>query len=191
MAHGPVWLRGPILPANTGVEADTAVPTDTAVPANTVRSASTMLPVGSMLAGNADRERAVDVLRAGFTEGRLTQEEFTERVERAYASRTYGELGGLTADLPAGPLPLATFATSAAALDWPSAGGSSSAVAATAEPVPGDVGTQSFAGLVLTAVVMFTFAALLTAVAVYLHTRSGGALPGPPVHLMPFIQHRS
>ncbi len=57
------------------------------------------------LAASADRERAVGVLRAGFTEGRLTQEELDERVAEAYAGRTYGDLWALIADLPAGPLP--------------------------------------------------------------------------------------
>jgi len=56
------------------------------------------------LAANADRERAVDVLKAGFAEGRLTKAEHDERVARVYAARTYGELGLLVADLPAGPL---------------------------------------------------------------------------------------
>ena len=59
----------------------------------------------SWLAGSADRERTVGVLRAGFTEGRLTQDELDDRVARAYAARTYGDLWALTADLPAGPLP--------------------------------------------------------------------------------------
>jgi len=59
----------------------------------------------AMRAASADRERAVDVLKAGFAEGRLTQDEYNERVGRAYAARTYGELAALTADLPAGPLP--------------------------------------------------------------------------------------
>jgi Domain of unknown function (DUF1707)/Domain of unknown function (DUF4190) len=59
----------------------------------------------AMRAASADRERAVDVLKAGFAEGRLTQDEYNERIGRAYASRTYGELAALTADLPAGPLP--------------------------------------------------------------------------------------
>ncbi len=59
----------------------------------------------SMRASSADRERAVDVLKAGFTEGRLTQEEYNDRMGRAYSARTYGELASLTADLPAGPLP--------------------------------------------------------------------------------------
>jgi hypothetical protein len=59
----------------------------------------------SMRASSADRERAVDVLKAGFTEGRLTQDEYNDRMGRAYAARTYGDLAALTADLPAGPLP--------------------------------------------------------------------------------------
>jgi Domain of unknown function (DUF1707)/Domain of unknown function (DUF4190) len=59
----------------------------------------------AMRAASADRERAVDVLKAGFTEGRLTQDEYNERISQAYAARTYGELTALTADLPAGALP--------------------------------------------------------------------------------------
>ncbi|MGW0756727.1 DUF1707 and DUF4190 domain-containing protein [Streptomyces sp. NPDC002814] len=59
----------------------------------------------SMLASHADRERAVDVLRAGFGEGRLEQGEFEKRVGRAYAARTVGELALLVADLPQGPVP--------------------------------------------------------------------------------------
>jgi uncharacterized protein DUF1707/uncharacterized protein DUF4190 len=59
----------------------------------------------SMLASHADRERAVDVLRAGYGEGRLEQPEFEKRVGRAYAARTVGELALLVADLPQGPVP--------------------------------------------------------------------------------------
>ncbi|MET7286186.1 DUF1707 and DUF4190 domain-containing protein [Streptomyces sp. NPDC005573] len=58
-----------------------------------------------MLASDAERERAVDVLRAGFGEGRLAKEEFERRVERTYAARTVGELSLLVADLPQGPAP--------------------------------------------------------------------------------------
>jgi uncharacterized membrane protein len=58
-----------------------------------------------MRAASADRERAVDVLKAGFAEGRLTQDEYNDRMGRAYTARTYGELAALTADLPAGPWP--------------------------------------------------------------------------------------
>jgi Domain of unknown function (DUF1707) len=57
-----------------------------------------------MRAATADRERAVDVLRAGFAEGRLDQDEYSDRVGRVYLAKTYGELAALTADLPAGPV---------------------------------------------------------------------------------------
>jgi len=60
----------------------------------------------SMLASTADRERAVDVLRAGFGEGRMQQPEFEKRVARAYEARTVGELALLVSDLPQGPVPL-------------------------------------------------------------------------------------
>ncbi|MEG3629303.1 DUF1707 and DUF4190 domain-containing protein [Streptomyces sp. C6-003] len=58
-----------------------------------------------MLASHADRERAVDVLRAGYGEGRLDHSEFEKRVARAYGARTVGELALLVADLPQGPAP--------------------------------------------------------------------------------------
>ena len=57
-----------------------------------------------MLAANADRERAIDVLKAGFAEGRLTKAEYDDRTARVYVARTYGQLSALVADLPAGPL---------------------------------------------------------------------------------------
>lgn len=55
-------------------------------------------------ASAADRERAVDVLKAAFAEGRLTRQEHDARVGRAYVARTYADLAALSADLPAGPL---------------------------------------------------------------------------------------
>jgi Domain of unknown function (DUF1707) len=62
------------------------------------------VPVSEMRTSAADRERAVDVLKAAFAEGRLDQDEYTERMASAYTSRTYGQLAALTADLPIGPL---------------------------------------------------------------------------------------
>ncbi|SRR6266567_4302175 len=59
---------------------------------------------GHMRSSTADRERAIDVLKAAFAEGRLDQDEYNERVGRAYSSRTYADLAALTGDLPAGPL---------------------------------------------------------------------------------------
>jgi hypothetical protein len=65
-----------------------------------------MVPLGygEMRASTADRERAVDVLKAAFAEGRLDQTEYADRVGLVYSSRTYAELAALTADLPVGPL---------------------------------------------------------------------------------------
>ncbi|BBA99530.1 hypothetical protein RVR_6194 [Actinacidiphila reveromycinica] len=56
-----------------------------------------------MLAGDADRERAVDVLKEAYTQGRLRPEEYDERVGRAYQARTYDDLDRITADIP-GPM---------------------------------------------------------------------------------------
>jgi hypothetical protein len=55
-------------------------------------------------ASDADREVVVDALREAFSEGRLTLDEFDERMSAAYASRTWGQLRELTADLPCQPV---------------------------------------------------------------------------------------
>jgi hypothetical protein len=56
---------------------------------------------GQMRASTADRESAIETLKSGFSDGRLTQEEYSERVGLAYASRTYDDLTAITWDLPA------------------------------------------------------------------------------------------
>ncbi|WP_329135444.1 DUF1707 and DUF4190 domain-containing protein [Streptomyces sp. NBC_01476] len=58
-----------------------------------------------MLAGDADRDRAANVLREAFAEGRLTQDEYEERIGRAFQARTYEELDVLTEDIPKPPPP--------------------------------------------------------------------------------------
>ena len=57
---------------------------------------------GRLRASHADREHVLDVLKAAFVQGRLTKDEFDMRVGQTSASRTYGELAALTADIPAG-----------------------------------------------------------------------------------------
>ncbi|TDC14220.1 DUF1707 SHOCT-like domain-containing protein, partial [Kribbella albertanoniae] len=49
-----------------------------------------------------EREQVADVLRDAAGEGRLSYTELEERLETVYASKTYGELVPLTADLPNG-----------------------------------------------------------------------------------------
>src|SRR5258708_8661313 len=59
---------------------------------------------GRLRASTADRERAIDVLKAAFAEGRLTKDEYDERTGKVYGSLTYGELGPLVSHLPLAPL---------------------------------------------------------------------------------------
>jgi hypothetical protein len=51
-------------------------------------------------ASDQDREHVAERLRTAALEGRLTSDELDERIGRAYAGRTYGELDELLADLP-------------------------------------------------------------------------------------------
>jgi hypothetical protein len=53
-------------------------------------------------ASDAEREQLVARLRDASAEGRLTLEEFVERMTRAYEARTHPELDELVHDLPAG-----------------------------------------------------------------------------------------
>jgi len=55
---------------------------------------------GQMRAADVDRDRAVSFLTTGFTEGRLTKDEYDERVERALHARTYADLDMIVTDLP-------------------------------------------------------------------------------------------
>ena len=50
-------------------------------------------------ASDADRDRVLAMLGEAMSDGRLTQEEHAERVQRAFSARTLGELAALTADL--------------------------------------------------------------------------------------------
>ena len=55
-----------------------------------------------MLASDADRDRAVKILKDSFVAGRLALDEFAQRVEQAFTSRDFRELLALYDDLPAG-----------------------------------------------------------------------------------------
>lgn len=54
---------------------------------------------------DADRHRVGELLREAAGEGRLDIEELEERLEAAYAAKTYGDLAPLTADLPVAQRP--------------------------------------------------------------------------------------
>ncbi|RII20805.1 hypothetical protein DSC45_03075 [Streptomyces sp. YIM 130001] len=63
-------------------------------------------------ASDADRDRFADILRDAMAEGRLTADEFTDRVEGVYSAKTVGELEPLVRDLPAARSGTATSAPS-------------------------------------------------------------------------------
>lgn len=70
-----------------------------------------------MLASGVDRDRAVDVLKAAYGEGRLDKDEFDARCAKAMSARRYGELGPIVADLPGGsafapPAPVSPYVRS-------------------------------------------------------------------------------
>ena len=61
---------------------------------------------GSRLrASDSDRDRVLDMLKTAFVQGRLTKDELDARVGQTLASRTWGDLTAVTADIPAWPLP--------------------------------------------------------------------------------------
>ena len=51
-------------------------------------------------ASDADRDRVATLLREHHAAGRLTAQEFSERLDKAFDSRTVGELDELLKDLP-------------------------------------------------------------------------------------------
>jgi hypothetical protein len=79
-------------------------------------------------AADADRAKVADRLRVALEEGRLNLTEYDERLQQAYAAKTYGDLDPILADLPgpaaasrsqvvpstsAGPVPAAADSTQA------------------------------------------------------------------------------
>jgi hypothetical protein len=53
-----------------------------------------------MLASDSDRDAAAGLLGEAFAAGRLTADEHAERLQAAYAARTWGDLAAQTSDLP-------------------------------------------------------------------------------------------
>jgi Domain of unknown function (DUF1707)/Cell wall-active antibiotics response 4TMS YvqF len=55
---------------------------------------------GLMRVSDSDREQAAEVLREAAGHGRITMDELDERLELAYAAKTYADLAVVTGDLP-------------------------------------------------------------------------------------------
>src|SRR5258708_31548307 len=55
---------------------------------------------GLMGVSDSDREQAAEVLREAAGQGRINFDELDERLEAAYAAKTYADLATVTHDLP-------------------------------------------------------------------------------------------
>jgi len=58
-------------------------------------------PAGGIRASDAERDATLERLSAATGDGRLTLEEFSQRMDRATTAKTRAEIGRLVADLPA------------------------------------------------------------------------------------------
>jgi Domain of unknown function (DUF1707) len=65
--------------------------------------------------GDADREAAAATLREHYAQGRLSLEEFNQRLDAAFAATMQSQLRHLTQDLPHIPAPSAALPVTAAA----------------------------------------------------------------------------
>lgn len=64
------------------------------------RHDSETVPPSDMRVSDAERHAMADKLSSHFAEGRLDQAEFDERMGKAMAAKTRGDLAGLLSDLP-------------------------------------------------------------------------------------------
>jgi hypothetical protein len=63
------------------------------------------MPDPNLRCADSDRQSVAAVLGRALSDGRLTMEEYDERLSKAYAAKTYRELDQLTTDLPrSGPV---------------------------------------------------------------------------------------
>jgi hypothetical protein len=69
----------------------------------------------TLRASDGDRERAAAEIREHYAQGRLDQDELNDRIGRAYAARTTGELDAIRGDLPALPMTRGAHRTELAA----------------------------------------------------------------------------
>jgi hypothetical protein len=80
----------------------------------TSAEADEMIDQQEMRASDRDRQQVVERLRGALEDGRLTMDEYVDRMEAAYQAATYGDLAPLCADLPASSPAIARPQTAAA-----------------------------------------------------------------------------
>jgi Domain of unknown function (DUF1707) len=77
------------------------------------------MPEPHLRAGDDDREVVAAALGKHMAAGRLSLAEYEDRLARAYAARTFGELAELTADLPRLPAAAAPVPSTGTAVSVP------------------------------------------------------------------------
>jgi uncharacterized membrane protein len=63
---------------------------------------------GRLRASDADRDRVAEILGAAYSAGRLSEDEYDDRLHGALSARTYADLDQLVTDLPAMQAAVAT-----------------------------------------------------------------------------------
>jgi Domain of unknown function (DUF1707) len=119
--------------------------------------------------GDAERNSAAESLREHYAVGRLTMEEFQERLDAAFAAKTDVDLNKLTADLP-------HLGSGSASYSAPWAPGQEAGWAGPLQPYPQSGGEQSRpgAGARVFAAVGVAMSLLVLAVLVILSLPFGG-----------------
>ncbi len=149
--------------------------------------------LGRLRTSRADREQAIDMLKAAFVQGRLTKDEFDLRVGQVFASRTYADLNALTADIPdvvTGTQPSTEDAPEGGrALSFKTAAlvgavGAGPSMASAALVLAQSSGVPALAGVLFVGLTGVLVAGLLAALLVLLswavRRSQGGAAQGPP-----------
>jgi hypothetical protein len=116
---------------------------------------------GPLRASQADREGVIDAVKAAFVAGRLTEEEFSDRIGQALASRTHADLAAVTADIPAGPVAAPPVRTPDQMVAWSTAAIIAAAGLGGAVLVGGSA--LILWAIIMTGVLLFTVSVLLAA----------------------------
>jgi hypothetical protein len=127
---------------------------------------------GRLRASPADRERAVNVVKAAFVQGLLAKDEFDLRIGQVLAARTYAQLTALTADIPAGltavrPLsePARKSAGKKAVRAWAGVAAAFTGVTTVIAAANGGIDVERLVGVII----FVSLAAIMVAMLVALH----------------------
>lgn len=92
--------------AEVGTHVGRATPPEAGARQAPTTNLPTVSDPSSLRVADADREQLAQELREHMLAGRLTSDEFEQRLERVYAATTRGELDALKVDLPLSPMAL-------------------------------------------------------------------------------------